>query len=374
MPRLTKAEPQKQTIEFVVSAPLDLLNAMYFTHLARDNEGIEGWPNQVRQQMDPGLLEELDFLFGFPLGEPGVIGALADRLFAYPEMWKEVDALVAFVRRWPLGLGEWPQHMGVQGLVIYGIRAASTSPIPQHDIDSEAKARETLRRLVEAEGRDFAPILEVYERPAELRERMARLIERFYEEHYRQDLPRRLPCMERSVATNREARETDVIALIQRLTGRPEGCEEDIRHHAFDRFIFVPSLDLGPYVSCGAVNRVHGLYYPCEAQSIEEGPAEEETRRLARLYKALSDEQRLRILNLLGEREMYAQELVERTRLHQSVVSRHLTFMKAVGLLNERRQNNMKFYTINPSIGEELSKTLNLVARGGDRKERASKP
>ncbi len=324
---------------------------------------------EIREQIDPELLEELDSLFGFPLGEPGVIGALIDRLFAYPETWKDVGALVTFVRRWPLGVGEWPQHLGVRGLAIYGIRSTSTSAVPQDAVDSETKARETLRRLVEAEGRDFAPILEVYERPAELRERMARLIERFYEEHYRQDLPRRLPCMERSVTANREARETDVIALIRRLTGRPEGCEEDIRNHAFDRFIFVPSLDLGPYVSCGVADRVHGLYYPCEAQSIDEGPEEEERRRLARLYKALGDEQRLRILGMLGEREMYAQEIVERTRLHQSVVSRHLTFMKAVGLLKERRQNNMKFYTINPSIGEELSKTLNLLAKGAGREE-----
>ena len=71
---------------------------------------------------------------------------------------------------------------------------------------------------------------------------------------------------------------------------------------------------------------------------------------------------------------MYAQEIVERTRLHQSVVSRHLTFMKAVGLVSERRQNNMKFYTINPSIREELGKTLDLfVPREADRRRLSRK-
>ena len=89
----------------------------------------------------------------------------------------------------------------------------------------------------------------------------------------------------------------------------------------------------------------------------EEG---EETRRLARIYKALSDEQRLRILHLLRDGELYAQQIVERTGLHQSVVSRHLEFMRAVGLLQARRQNNMKFFTLNPAMRDELGKTLDL--------------
>jgi DNA-binding transcriptional ArsR family regulator len=87
----------------------------------------------------------------------------------------------------------------------------------------------------------------------------------------------------------------------------------------------------------------------------------EETR-LVRIYKALADEQRLRILRLLRGREMYAQEIVEATGIHQSVVSRHLSFMKAVGLVNARRQNNMKFFSINPAIRDELAGTLELLA------------
>ena len=81
---------------------------------------------------------------------------------------------------------------------------------------------------------------------------------------------------------------------------------------------------------------------------------------MARLYKALGDEQRLRILRMLRDREMYAQEIVERTGLHQSVVSRHLQFMRAVGLLQSRKQNNMKFFSLNPTARDMLSGTLAL--------------
>jgi DNA-binding transcriptional ArsR family regulator len=351
MPRLSGAPTAKQTIEFVVSEPLDLMNSMYFTHLARDLEGIEGWPKETRTEMEPELLRELDFLYRFPLGQPGVMGAFGDRLFAYPETWRDVDSLVRFVRELPAGT-----DAGIQALVLASVEMAVGV-----DFDAEVDAREALKSVLAEEGREPAPVLAILERPAELRERMARLIERFYEEHYRGDLPRRLPCMERSVAANREVRETDIAALMRRLTGRPqEACEEEIRAGAFERLIFVPSLDMGPYNTCGVAGSVHGLFYSCEAQSIQEGPEEEETRRLARLHKALGDDQRLRILYLLRDGELYAQEIVERTGLHQSVVSRHLTFMKAVGLVSERRQNNMKFFSINPSIREELGKTLDL--------------
>jgi len=359
MPRLSRVSTPKQAVEFVVSEPLDLMNAMYFTHLAADVEGIDGWPERVRGEMEPQLLRELDFLYTFPKGQPGVMGALGDRLFAYPETWRDIESLVRFVRQLPAEVGEWPERLGVQGLALYSIQ--SLHDLHPRDLDPGGKARKTLRSALKAEGPDADAALAVYDRPAELRERMARLIERFYEEHYRGDLPRRLPCIERSVAAHRGVQEPNVDDLIIRLTGRSEACcHEDIRRGAFDRFVFAPSMDMGPYISCGVIDRVHGLFYPCEAQSVREGPEDEETRRLARVFKALSDEQRLRILNLLRGGEMYAQEIVEHTGLHQSVVSRHLTFMRAVGLLSERRQNNMKFFTIDPSMREELSRTLDL--------------
>ena len=65
-------------------------------------------------------------------------------------------------------------------------------------------------------------------------------------------------------------------------------------------------------------------------------------------------------MRLLREREMYAQEIVERTGLHQSVVSRHLSFMAAVGLLQARRHNNMKFFSLNPAMRDELAGALEL--------------
>ena len=156
--------------------------------------------------------------------------------------------------------------------------------------------------------------------------------------------------------------EQDVIALARKLTGRQTVCLEDVCPGPYEEILFAPSLDMGPYNSCSVIDRIHGYFYPCEPEFMGTPPEAEESARLARLYKALSDEQRLRILRMLRGREMYAQEIVERTGLHQSVVSRHLMFMRAVELLHVRRQNNMKFYSLNPEIRAQLGATLDLFA------------
>ena len=367
MPRLTTAaEPQPATkVQFVLSVPLDLMNAMNFTSLVPHIDGLEGWPVRVRDEMAPDLLAELDFLCTYPKGgdEQGVMTMLADALWLYPESWKDVGSLLRFVRAMPLQVGDLVgDRVGVQGLVYYAALLQSWEEDWRPDPD--LTPREEIERELVRSGTDPAPALALYDRPQELRERMARLIERFYEEHYKAELPNRLPCLERSAAAHRADVHKDPIALQKQLTGRTSACLGDLCAREYDRIYFAPSLDMGPYTSCSIHPNLHSLFYPCEPEfaGTGEGPDAAETQRLARVYKALGDEQRLKILGLLREREMYAQEIVERTGLHQSVISRHLSFMRVVGLLNVRRENNMKFYSLNPEIREQLNKTLDLFA------------
>lgn len=346
-------------MEFVVSVPLDLMNAMYFTSLVEQVEGIDGWPAQVRKEADPELLAELDFLFTYPKGQPGVMGALTDRLLADPDALPNLEALTRFVGELPLEMGESADDLSIQGLAFYSV--CSPFGAVEQEIDPRTNPRQALTEGLEKAGVDMEAAFATYDRPEELRTRMVRLIERFYEEHYKRDMPRRLPCLERSVTAHRNRRVEDVAGLARELTGRSSSCLETACVGPYDKLVFAPSLDMGPYVSCADMPPIHGLIYPCEAEFTGERQEEaEKTQRMARIYKALGDEQRLRILYMLHEREMYAQEIVERTELHQSVVSRHLSFMLAVGLLAVRREGNMKFFSLNPEMGEELRRTLEL--------------
>ena len=364
MPRLNNTPQAPATrVEFVASPVLDMVNAMFFTSLVPQMDGVDGWPERLRGEMAPDLLADLDFLYTYPAADPGIMGVFGDNLFAHPECWGSVESLVRYLRAMPPGDTGSEADPGIQGLIYQ-----ATFRYPE---EAETAPYRTLppgeaieRRMRDLGDRDAGAIMSIYGRPEELRERMGRLIERFFDEHYREEMPQRLPSLERSVAAHRDDTGADPAQLMTRLTGRPTSCLEGggfcEAGGPYRRLIFTPSLDMGPYNSCAIVDGIHGLYYACEPQ-FRGAPAEaQETERTARIFKALGDEQRLRILRLLREREMYAQEIVERTRLHQSVVSRHLAFMKAVGLVRVRRQNNMKFFSLNPAMREELQPTLDL--------------
>lgn len=375
MPRLiaTEAPPQKTSVEFVFSPILDMMNAMYFTHLITDSEGVEGWPQQLRHDVAPDLLAELDFLYSFPNGQPGMLGQLGDILWGHPETWDSIDALVSHIRNMPAGLGEYKRNPGIQGLAYYFCCIRDEPEPPMSD-----DPREALRLKIDKDGAtDVDAKIAVWERPEELRERMINLVQRFYAEHYAQELPKRRAILERSVAARRGDSLEETLLSLRKLLGRPALCFEEGQvcdTEQFSKLIFSPSLDMGPYASCAIVEGprpLHGLFYPVEAEFLTPDTSHaNDIQRFARLYKALSDEQRLRILNILGDREMYAQEIVDRMDLHQSVVSRHLQLLRAVGVLQIRKHNNMKYYSLNPAIQDELNRTMELFStpkKGGAR-------
>lgn len=63
-----------------------------------------------------------------------------------------------------------------------------------------------------------------------------------------------------------------------------------------------------------------------------------------RLMRALGDETRLRLLRLLGQRELGVSELVEILNLAQSRISAHLALLKEVGLVSDRRLGRRSIY------------------------------
>lgn len=65
-----------------------------------------------------------------------------------------------------------------------------------------------------------------------------------------------------------------------------------------------------------------------------------------RLLKALGDETRLRILNLLCKEELHGSDLMEILNMGQSRVSTHLNLLKEVGLVLDRRAGRRSYYRV----------------------------
>lgn len=76
---------------------------------------------------------------------------------------------------------------------------------------------------------------------------------------------------------------------------------------------------------------------------------------LLQIFKALSDETRLRILKLLEDRELCICKIMEILEMKQSRISRHMGILKNAGLVTDRRDGKWVHYSLNPKP-EDLTK------------------
>jgi ArsR family transcriptional regulator len=70
-------------------------------------------------------------------------------------------------------------------------------------------------------------------------------------------------------------------------------------------------------------------------------------RELIRVFRALSDETRLRMLKLLSEGELCVCEIMQALDISQSRASRNLGILKDAGLLVDRRNGQWVHYSLN---------------------------
>ena len=68
--------------------------------------------------------------------------------------------------------------------------------------------------------------------------------------------------------------------------------------------------------------------------------------RQARVLKALANESRLKIIDRLSRGECSVGELTDLIGSDPSTVSKHLAVLRAHGIVNDRRDGNMVFYTL----------------------------
>jgi ArsR family transcriptional regulator len=81
-----------------------------------------------------------------------------------------------------------------------------------------------------------------------------------------------------------------------------------------------------------------------------------------RLFRALADETRLRILNLLVRGELCVCELTEVLDIGQSKASRHLAYLRNAGLVSDRREGAWMHYSLAQSDGAIHGGILELLS------------
>ena len=89
--------------------------------------------------------------------------------------------------------------------------------------------------------------------------------------------------------------------------------------------------------------------------------------RAARLFHALSDEKRLRIIEVLRGGERCVCDLVDVLDAGQSLLSFHLKTLKAAGLVSDRKQGRWSYYRLNADPFEEVQEIAAALRSDAER-------
>jgi ArsR family transcriptional regulator len=92
-------------------------------------------------------------------------------------------------------------------------------------------------------------------------------------------------------------------------------------------------------------------------------------RPLSRLFKALADETRLRMVALLTHGELCVCHVEAGLGLTQSNASRHLAVLRAAEVVETRREGTWVYYRLAPQTDGECRNVLRALVRGFEKRE-----
>jgi DNA-binding transcriptional ArsR family regulator len=184
--------------------------------------------------------------------------------------------------------------------------------------------------------------------PAEVKARLVRLFHEGYARVYAEREDEVIPLLAR-----------DAEALARRAETSSGG---DLVEHATGGFVvghevpaagvvLAPTYYFRPYNLITAYHGVRVYVYPIQATP----PADTPPPDLVRLYKALGDETRLKILRLLARREMYLQELAKALGVSHVTVLHHTAVLRAARLIQVVERENSKYYRLRPDRAREAA-------------------
>ncbi|WP_051531202.1 ArsR/SmtB family transcription factor [Clostridiisalibacter paucivorans] len=76
------------------------------------------------------------------------------------------------------------------------------------------------------------------------------------------------------------------------------------------------------------------------------------------VLKALADETRLEILEMLGSKEMNVNEIASNSSVSRPTISHHLQILKRAGVLISRKEGKEVYYSVNMYTLTSLSESL----------------
>jgi DNA-binding transcriptional ArsR family regulator len=129
------------------------------------------------------------------------------------------------------------------------------------------------------------------------------------------------------------------------------------------RLILSPSYFSRPYNYVFGGRDWHMFAYPLAEEAIG-ADADAVPAASVRLFKALGDESRLRILRLLSSGDLYLTEIADRMNLSKPTISHHLALLRAAGLVTITEAGNLTYYSLRRDRLADAGAELTLYLGG----------
>lgn len=347
-------------VNAAASLPLDMVSVMSLLYRAVPGSGLDPWLVSTRRALPGQLQHDLDLLHGFsgrllyymeepvmrfePLREDRLNASVADLL-------RFLDGLPPYAYR------EMAEH--AIGRVHQDLGTGLAAPSGGDELE--------WRRFIEpaittANGEEVLQLLLDSE---QLKARTTRLIRGIWELAYESEYERNRDRLQEAGRIAQTAAAKGLTTAFGDLTGNrvPTTLAAGLGKAA--RVTFVPSMHLGAFMSYvlyppdviiffSAEHVLSGAVAGTTPEPRQAAPSGNgagatppmESADLLEALRALGDANRLRILDLLGTGELYANEIVGRLGIAQSAVSRHLSQLERAGLVVVRPRGGMKYYAI----------------------------
>jgi DNA-binding transcriptional ArsR family regulator len=363
-----------------VNLPLDLVSVMSLLYRAVPGSGLDAWLIATRRALPVQLQHDLDLLHGF---SGRLLYYMEEPIMRFDPLTDEragatVDELIAFLEGLP---ADTFREMVVHALGRVHRDLGTGLAVPQGDAELE------WRRFIEpgittASGEE---VLELVFDSAQLKARTIRLIRGTWELAYESEYMRFRERMEEVGRIALAAASRGLTTAFTELTGNRVPSTLAAGLNSAARVTFVPSMHLGSFMSFVVYPPDVIIFFSAQrvlegdVQKIDEsanghGPAVTKASDqlladdvldgadLLDALRALGDANRLRILDLLGTGELYANEIVGRLGIAQSAVSRHLSQLERAGLVVVNPRGGMKYYAIDARRLAAVAETLRARA------------
>lgn len=351
-------------VEFRISLVESLLHALTMVMIGPLQEGVDEWVYTTYAALPPSLKADMETVFAF-LQIASPFYAWAIDLPANEPSRRDFSE---FVTKLEAFTEKDFQHFLQSGLDAQ-IRHNSREPIekaPLLTLQDAPTVRALLQRQEIVPYEEYLdPAVNLILNPAGLKDRFLSAVTGFWRQFYQAEHERNLPLAAQSVEYHRRQNyRGDFSTIFTAVTGRvlPQELYEDLDElRGISKVIFLPSCYVGPYVTSYELSELRPLvllFYNCRPTKTVTDEQSVALQNLFPSVKALADETRLQILSVLNGRELYAQQIVEHLEISQPAVSRHLQLMVAGGVLNVRKENSMKYYSINKEVLSNLADYL----------------